>query len=123
MPFWPFLAYFDRQQPDPLTKLGVGYSNRPVIVTVTIMRMVEMPSHEVVNVIAMRDCLVATTSTVNVSRLMLAAVMTRSAGSRILLADRNDMRCHSAALLLMGHFSPVEIIDVSLMLNLNVPAI
>ena len=88
-----------------------------------IMRMMEMPSDQVVDVVAMRDCLVATTSTVNVSRFMLAAVMTRSAGSRILLTDRNDIPCHSAALLLMGQFSPVEIIDVSFMLNLNVPAI
>ena len=107
----------------PLTGSGVGYSHWPVIVAMTVMRMMEMPSDEIVDVVAMRDCLVATTLTVNVSRFMLAAVMARSAGSRVLLADRNDMLCHSAALLLMGQLSLVEIIDVSFVLNLDVPAI
>jgi hypothetical protein len=94
-----------------------------MIVAVTVMRMMKMPSDQVVHVIAMRNCLVTTAWTMNMSRLMLAAVMTRSAGSRILLADRNDMLCHSAALLLMAQFSHVEIIDVPLVLNLDVPAI
>ena len=94
-----------------------------MIVAVTIMRMMEMPSDEVVHVIAMRNCLVATTWTVNVSRFMLAAVMSRSAGSGVLLADRNDMFCHSAALLLMAQLPFVEIIDVAFVLNLNVTAV
>ncbi len=94
-----------------------------MIVAVTVMRMMEMPSDQIIHVIAMRNCLVATTWTVNVSRFMLAAVMTRSAGSRVLLADRNDMFCHSAALLLMAQFSHVEIIDMPFVLDLDVSAI
>jgi hypothetical protein len=58
-----------------------------VIVAVTIMWMVKMPSDQVVNVIAMRDCLMATAWTMNVYRFMVAAVVTWSAGSRVLFAD------------------------------------
>ena len=94
-----------------------------MIVAVTIMRMMEMPSHQVVGVIAMRNRLVTTSWAVDVFRFMLATVMVRSAGSRVLFADRNRMFGHSAAIFLMAQFSLVQIIDVSSVLNLDMPAI
>ena len=58
-----------------------------MIVTVAVMRMMEVSGDQVVDVIAVRDRLVATAGTVNVFRFMVAAVVTGSAGSRILFAD------------------------------------
>ena len=94
-----------------------------MIVAVAVVRMVEMPSDQVVNMVPMRNCLVAAPWAMSVFRLMLAAVMTWSAGRGILLADRNHVLCHSTAILLMAQLPFVEIIDVPLVLNLDVPAV
>ncbi len=94
-----------------------------MIVAVTVVRMMQVPGDQEVDVIAMWDCLVATTWAVNMSFFVFAAVMTRRAGSGVLLADRNDVLRHLAACFLMAQSSLVEIIDVPLVLNLDVPAI
>ena len=101
----------------------MGHSNRPVIVAMTIMRMMKMPSDQVVDVVAMGHCFVATAWTVNVSRSMLIAVVARSAGGRVLPADRDYVFRHSATRLLMAQFSRLQVIDVPLMFNLDVPAL
>ena len=66
------------------------------------MRMMEMPSDQVINVIAMRDCLVATTWTVDVFSVVLATGMFWGTGGWILLADRNHVFCYLAAHFLMA---------------------
>ena len=55
----------------------------------TVMRVMKMLIDQIINVIAMRHCLVATAWTVNVLRVVLAAAMTGSASNGVPLADRN----------------------------------
>ena len=89
----------------------------------TVMRVMKMLTDQIINVVAMRHCLVATAWAVNVFCVVLAAVMTGSATNRVLLADRNHMLCYLTAIFLVAHFSLVEIIDVTFVLDLHVPAI
>jgi hypothetical protein len=72
----------------------MGFGDRPVIVAVTVMRMTQVPIDQVIDVIAMRDGLVATTRAVNVPRFVLAAVVTGGASIGVLLADRNYVFRH-----------------------------
>ena len=88
-----------------------------------IMRVMKMLIDQIINVVAMRHCLVAAAWAVNVLCVMLAAVMTGSASNGVLLADRNHMRCYLTVIFLVAHFSLVEIIDVTFVLDLHVPAI
>ena len=88
----------------------------------TVMRVMKMLIDQIINVVAMRHCLVATAWTVNVLCVVLAAVMTGSASNRVPLADRNHMRCCLTIVFLVVHLSLVEIIDVTIVLDLHVPA-
>ena len=87
------------------------------------MRMMEMSIDDIVGVVAVRNGLMATTWTVNVSWLMLTTVVRGSADIGIPLAHRNYVFRHLATILLMTQLAAVEVIDVALMFDLNVPAI
>ncbi|MGO9443382.1 MAG: hypothetical protein ACLPXB_01245 [Thiobacillaceae bacterium] len=88
----------------------------------TVMWVMKMLADQIINVVAVRHWLVATTWAVNVCRVVLAAVVIGSASNRVLRADRDHMRCCFTVSFLMAHFSVIEIIDVSFMLDLHVPA-
>ena len=107
----------------PLGSSGELHGNQPVIVAMTIMRVMKMLADQIVNMVAVRYWLVATTWAVNVSRVVLAAGVTGSASNRVLRADRDYMLCCCTVSFLMAHFSLIEIIDVPFMLDLHVPAI
>ena len=94
-----------------------------MVITVTIMRMVKMLADKVINMVAMRHCLMAAIWTMNVTLLVLAAVVAWSTISNVLLADWKDMLCHLTTIFLMIHFSMVEIIYMSIVVDLHVPAI
>ena len=89
----------------------------------TVMRVMKMLTDQIVDVVAMRHCLVATAWAMNVLCVVLAAVMIGSASNGVLLADRNHMRCCLTVIFLVVHLSLVEIIDVTFVLDLHVPAI
>ena len=81
--------------------------NRPVIVTVTVMRMMQVSSDQVVHVIAMRDGFMAATWTVDMSFVHVG----RSYGSEcrpagFCLLSGMTCRCNLAALLLVAQFFP-----------------
>ena len=62
--------------------------------------MMQMPIDQVVDVIAVGNRLVAAAGAVNMSRFVATAVVPRSAGSRIVLADLNRMLCHATIFLM-----------------------
>jgi len=99
-----------------------GHGNQSVVVAMTIMRVMKMLADQIINVVAVRHWLVATTWAVNVSRVVMAAVVIGSASDRVLRADRDHMLCCFTGSFLMAHFSVIEIINVSFMLDLHVPA-
>lgn len=58
-----------------------------MIVTVALMRIMEVPLHEVIQMVAMRDWLVPAVRAMNVALLVASALMVRSAAERIIGAD------------------------------------
>jgi hypothetical protein len=97
------------------------HCERPVVVAVVAMRMMQAPIYEIVDVIAMRHSFVAAIRPVPVLRLMAAGVMVRIAAVRIPCAHGDDMLIGTARL---GVFEPavIEIIDMAFMLHGDVPA-
>ena len=73
-----------------------GQLHRPVVVAVIAVRMMEVSVHEIVNVVAVRYGFVPAPRSVDVSRLMAAAV--RRALVRILCADLDLMLIHMTAM-------------------------
>jgi hypothetical protein len=97
------------------------YCERPVVVAVVAMRMMQAPIYEIVDVIAMRHGFVPAIRPVPVLRLVATGVMVRIAAVRILCAHGDDMLIGTAPLTM---FEPamIEIIDVAFMLHGDVPA-
>ena len=97
------------------------HCERPVVVAVVAMRMMQAPIYEIVDVIAMRHSFVAAIRPVPVLRLMAACVMVRIAAVRIPCAHGDYMLIGTAPL---GVFEPamIEIIDMAFMLHGDVPA-
>ena len=62
--------------------------------------MMEMPGDQVVDVVAVGNCLVAAAGAVNMSRFVATAVVPRSASSGIVLTDLNRMLCHVTVFLM-----------------------
>jgi hypothetical protein len=82
-----------------------------MIIAVIAVRMVQMAGDEIVDVVAMWDCFVAATGSVNVSRIMSGAAMVGRATIRILVAYFNPMLVHMIRVG-MVKMSIVEVIDV-----------
>lgn len=85
------------------------------------VRMVQMAIDQIVDVVAVRDGLMAATRTVPVRRLMAAAAMLRRAAVGIGGADLHDMLI-DAAIMRVVQMAVVQIVDVALVANRNVPA-
>lgn len=97
------------------------YCERPVVVAVIAMRMMQTPVYEIVDVIAMRHGFVAAIRPVPVLRLVAGGVMVRIAAARIPCTHADDMLIGTAPL---GVFEPamIEIIDMAFVLHGDVPA-
>jgi len=85
------------------------------------MRMVQVPVHEVVDVIPVGDPFVRTRRTVDVSLRMAAAIVRGRAGGRILGADLKHVIVHMIAVHMM-EMSLVQIIDVITVLDRDMSA-
>lgn len=85
------------------------------------VRMMQMSSHQVIDVIAVGNRLMAAAWAMNMPRLVAAAVVRGRAGRGIALADCNRMLCRTAVFL-MAQAPVVQIINVSVVLNLDMPA-
>lgn len=94
-----------------------------VIVAMAIMGMVEMPINQVIDMIAVRNCLVAAGRTMDMCRFVVATIVSRRAGIRIALADGNRMFSHHSAFLLVAQVPFVQVIDMSIVFDLQMPAI
>jgi hypothetical protein len=85
--------------------------------------MVKMSIYQVIDMVAVRNCLVAAGRTVDVCSFVLAAVVARRTDIGILLADRNRMFSHRTAFFLVAQVSFVQIIDMPIVFDLQMPAI
>ena len=93
-----------------------------VVVAVVAVRMVKMIVHQVINVVAVRNRLMAAVRAVLVTLLVRSTFMVRRAGRRVRRADRQGMFLDLAAILVV-QVAVVQVIDVSIVLDGRVPAV
>ena len=68
---------------DIATGITLGACERPVIVAVPVMGMMQMPLNEIVDMISVRYGLVAAARTMHMARLMASTAVIRRTGVRI----------------------------------------
>lgn len=93
---------------------------RPVVVAVSIVRMMQMAINQIIHVVAVRNGGVAAVGTVNV--LPVVAVRSQRAFVGVDVADRNGMFIHVVAVRMM-QMPVVEIIHVPVVHDGEMPAI
>jgi hypothetical protein len=98
-----------------------GDGKLAVVVTVVAVGMVQVPVNEVVDVIAMRDGVVAASGPVRVSGLVLLRRLGRCASVRVLVVDGDPMFIH-VVLVRMMKMSVMEVVDVPVMAHSGVTA-
>lgn len=95
--------------------------NRPVVVTVIAVRVVQVTINQVADVVAMRDSLVTAARAMHMSRFMSVAAMIRGADIRIAIANLNHMLVHVIFVRMM-QVTIMQIVDVVAMLDGGMPA-
>jgi hypothetical protein len=92
-----------------------------MIITMITMRMMQVAVDEVVNVIAVRNRFMAASRTVNVSRIMLSAIMPRCAISRVCRAYRYLVLFHYSIVPHPVQVTIMQVIGVVFVLNTCMP--
>lgn len=93
-----------------------------MIIAVVAVRMVQMPVDEVVDVVTMRDSLVAAVRTMNVAWFVTAAGVSRSAGLGIRVTHGKSVFFDGSSICLMMKVSVMQVVDVSLVFDGRVTA-
>ena len=93
-----------------------------MIIAVVAVRMVQVAVDEVVDVVAMRDSLVAAVRTMDVPWFVTAAGVSRSAGLGIRVTDGKGVFFNGSSICLMMKVSVMQVVDVSLVLDGRVTA-
>jgi hypothetical protein len=97
--------------------LGSGLNgDGPVVVAVPAVRVMEVVVDEIVDVIAVRDLLVAAVRAVGVGAVVLAAGVIGCAGVRMLRVDLQDVLVDVVAVRVV-EVAAVEVVDVVVMLD------
>lgn len=108
---------------EALRRLGSGgYADPAVVIAVVSVRMMEVPLHEVVGVIAVRHRLVAATRPMLVTRVVGAAVVIRGTRRRVLRANRQRVLVHVVSVGVV-QVSVVQVIGVAVVLNRRMAAL
>lgn len=98
-----------------------GSRERAVIVAVVAVRVMEMPLDQIVDVVAMRNRLMAALGAVLVLAGVPATAMLWGAGARIAGAHGDDVLVDVIAMH-MVQMPVVQVVDMGVMLNRGVPA-
>jgi hypothetical protein len=91
-----------------------------MVITMVSMRMMQVPIHDVIDVIAVRHRLVPAARTMNMTRPMPTASVRRCAAIRIRRRNRNGVLFHRTIPIRVMKMPVVNIVHVSLMLDLRV---
>ncbi len=83
-----------------------------MIIAVVAVRMVQMPVHEVIHVVAMRYSFVAAVWTMDVVRIVTTAGVRRSTRLGIRVAHWNDVFFDCSAISLVMEVPIVQVVDV-----------
>ncbi len=97
------------------------YGDGAVIVAVPVVRVMQMPTHQIVDVAAVRDRLMPAVRAVHVRGVVLAAVMPGCTVGRVL---RPDLKCVLVYVVAVGmvQMPVVKVVDMALMLHGGMPA-
>src|SRR5690554_4944424 len=87
------------------------------------VRMMQMTIDKIIDMIAVRNRLVAAAGAVNVICVMTAAAMLRRAGRRVGLRNRQLMLLHAAVGVDVVQVPVVQVVDVTVMLQTGVFAV
>jgi hypothetical protein len=99
-----------------------GRFERPVVVAVRAVRMMQVPADQVVDVIAMRHGFMPAARAVNVVGGMGGALMLRRAGRRVGRADLDDVLIDVIAMHVM-QVAVVQVVDMAVMTDRAVTAV
>jgi hypothetical protein len=88
-----------------------GFRHRAMIIAVTMVRIMEMPIDQIINMVAMRHCLMSTVRPMHMLRCVPRAFMLRRAVLRIGRGYANHMFI-DMALMRMMQMAGVQIIDM-----------
>lgn len=101
---------------------GLGEGERPVVVAVALVRMMEMAVDEIVEVISVGNRLVAAARAMRVPRLVAPAIVIRGASLRV---GTVDLDCVLVDVVAMGmvKVTLVQVVDVAGMGHGRVPAV
>ena len=102
--------------PLPCKRPPLGSLQLAVIVAVSAVRMMQVPVHEVIRMVAVRNGFVPASRSMLVPGFMTGAGMRRSAGIRVGRAHRNHMLIHVVAVRLV-QVPVVQVIYVPFMLD------
>jgi hypothetical protein len=97
-----------------------------VIVTVVAVRMVKVAFDQIIDMVAVRDCLVPATGAVPMPRVVAAAVMVRRAALRVICTDFHDVvldKLRAGRANRMMELAFVEVIDVAPVFDCGVTAL
>ena len=112
----------------PRTDLSFGYPRSScefdlaVVVAVTVVRVMQVAGHQIVDVIAMRDLLVTAIGTVNMAGRMCAAIVLRCAALRVTPAG-GDLVIVDVIAVLMVHVAIVKVVGVSIVAHGDMSAV
>mgnify|MGYP000086895459 CR=1 FL=1 len=105
--------------------LGTSGSDvdRTVIVTVVTMRVMQMSSDQIVDMVTMRDSLVTTVRPVNMTLVVFATLMIRRTSGRIRAADLQNVLDNLAVLLLVVEVPIMKKVGVTIVLDGGMTAV
>jgi hypothetical protein len=92
-----------------------------VIVAVPVVRVMQMPTHQIVDVAGVRDRLMPAVRAMHVRGVVLAAVMPGGAVSRVLRPDLKRVLVYVVAVR-MVQMSVVQVVDMALVAQGDMPA-
>jgi hypothetical protein len=93
-----------------------------VVVAVTVVRVMQVAGHQIVDVIAVRDLLVTAIGTVNMAGRMSAAIVLRCAALRV-TSSGGDLVIVDVIAVLMVHVAIVKVVGVSIVAHGDMSAI
>jgi hypothetical protein len=99
-----------------------NHGQRPVIVAMVAMRVMQAPADEIIDMVAMRHRLVAAVGPVTVRSIVTRGVVLGIAAIRIRVAHGDRMLLRPAALAMLK-MAVVEVIDVAFMLDGEMAAV
>jgi hypothetical protein len=104
-----------------VTSTASGFGHRAMIIAMIIVWVMKMPIDQVINMVAMRNCLVSTLRPMHMSRCMPRAIVPRGAILRVGRGYANHMFIDMVFMRIM-QMAVVQVVDVAIVHDSGVAA-